>query len=283
MSAFLALLPCLPALSYMDLTGGLTHHAPTAAAYSALTANDTTLKELHLSHTDVPAAAWQHIFRGRPQLHDDFDTMSGDGDEGMMQQQQQLWQLTFLRLIGCVEALATNNLQALAHSCPHLQHLQLNEAVQPAASFTPLLQLTQLTWLLTSQVSDQVAKEVLTRLTGLSQLAAVSSSITDVGVLHLTALRQLTSLFVMGGQLSSALLSPAHVGPSWSRALSLVSEAQRDDMFDATRAGCGCVCRQAVKDPCSNSLLPPAHRRRCCCVAEEISRDRRPCSVGTAL
>jgi hypothetical protein len=62
---FLTLLPKLHQLTALQLTAALTHAAPAAAAYSALTAN-SQLQDLWLSHatlgTASAAEAWSHLF-----------------------------------------------------------------------------------------------------------------------------------------------------------------------------------------------------------------------------
>lgn len=57
----LRVLPELLELTYLNLNGTLLHEAPSAAAYSALTAS-SQLQVLRLDRFALPPQSWQHIF-----------------------------------------------------------------------------------------------------------------------------------------------------------------------------------------------------------------------------
>lgn len=175
-ATLLALLPKLHQLTALQLTAAPTHAVPDAVAYSALTAN-SQLQDLWLSQDTLGtgvAAAWPHIF-----------PLQG----------KQLMQLTALHLSYCTPKMGITALQGVVNSCPCLQRLTLYD-INYAFDWQPaIVQLHQLTELRMTHVCDYTALCVLAQLTGLSSLViAQPSTISDRGVLNLTALRQLTYL-----------------------------------------------------------------------------------------
>lgn len=168
---YAALLPPSPALrrvafySVADSVGGFIPALPAGCAAHLLAAGRVypLLQELLLTpHGDagnVYSGDYTHV----PQVF-------GAGDMG--------------RLVAC---------------CPNLESLRIPGTVQRDVDFSPLLQLPRLTELSLAgdAIDDDVAQGVLRRLTQLRQLEVVcSNGLTDVGMLALTSLRQLTYLLM---------------------------------------------------------------------------------------
>lgn len=203
---FFALLPKLTRMTALVLHYALHDSAPTAAAYAAITAS-SRLQSLDLCSTVIPVGAWQHIFplQGR-----------------------QLLQLSSLNLRLNIrnrqQGIDGSGLQGLVHTCPSLQQLELSRAVQTGASLTALQQLSALTQLSISRVDDKLSVDLLQRLTRLQVLyIQPPNTLTDAGLLQLTALRQLRYLRVESDQLSGAV-STSEGEPGFWR-LTLVSWA----------------------------------------------------------
>jgi len=189
---FLALLPDLNHVTALVLHYALHDRVPTAAAaYAAITAS-SRLQSLDLFSTAIPDEAWQHIFplQGR-----------------------QLLQLSSLDLrlnvYICQQGMDSSGLQGLVNTCPSLQQLQLNHAVQTGASLTALQQLPALTQLSISHFDDELSAGLLQRLTRLQILyIQPPNTLTDAGLLQLTALRQLRYLRVESSDPLSAVMAP---------------------------------------------------------------------------
>jgi hypothetical protein len=178
---FLALLPKLRQLTALELHAALVQEAPSASAYSALTA-DSTLQVLQLSSARFPAGAWDAIFPAH----------------GL----QAPAQLTFLRLLYCEEQIGGKSLPGLVQCCPKLESFHLSGKAQLGSSLTQLCQLSALTELWLSHVTDEVAS-IVAQLQGLSSLHFVQpSTVSDRGLLPLTALQRLTNLLVSSEGLS---------------------------------------------------------------------------------
>jgi hypothetical protein len=89
------------------------------------------------------------------------------------------------------------DLSRLVTCCPNLKTLCVPGTVQPGADFAPLLQLHAFTHLglRGAAVTDDTAASVLRQLTGLQHLdITCSQGVTDVSLLSLTTLKQLTRL-----------------------------------------------------------------------------------------
>jgi hypothetical protein len=89
----------------------------------------------------------------------------------------------------------------LVTCCPNLKMLSVPGTVQPGVDFRPLLQLNKLTQLELkgAAVTDDTAASVLRQLTRLQHLSIThSEGLTDVILLSLTTLKQLTRLQLLG-------------------------------------------------------------------------------------
>lgn len=223
--AFLNLLPRLRQLTAMMLHGALVHEAPSSRAYASLLAS-SKLQRLQLSNARLPGDAWQALFpteveRAAAPAH----------------------KLKSLQVTYCEENISGTALQGLTHCCPEVQTLHLHSTLQqcsalPAAAPHPLAalqRLAQLTELSLSDVNDAAAA-TLSRLTSLSSLMMIQpSSISDVGVLRLAALQQLTYLWVDSEGLSRALVS---AGSGTGNLLHLVRIRMRLPHADGNLASC---------------------------------------------
>lgn len=199
---FLSLLSRLRQLTALLRHGALVHEAPSSHAYASLLAS-SKLQRLQLSNARLPGGAWQALF---PTVVERAAAPAR--------------KLTSLCICYCEEHISGMALQGLTRCCPALQTLHLHGPLQqrstlPAATPHPLsaLQLlAQLTELSLSDVNDAAAA-ALSRLTSLSSLMVIQpSSISDVGVLRLAALQQLTYLWVASEGLSRALVSAGSAG-----------------------------------------------------------------------
>ena len=190
----LAVLPQLSSLTHLGLvyTQGL-RQCP-AESLSTITSS-SSLQHLDLERLSLQLPGehesgyrpWQHIFPPN----------------------RQLLQLTSVSLCSVLPRLTHVDVQACVSCCPNLQELDIAGA--PADGMLPnaLLQLSGLTSL-TTLVSD-ADMGVLAQLTGLQELTcgkllckypdgtSIHHSITQTGLLQLTALKQLTRLRVLDG------------------------------------------------------------------------------------
>jgi len=180
----LAILPQLQQLTTLnlgnlDLSQQLEDTPQALQKFSALTAS-SRLRRLYLSGTsiDSSAALWQHVFPCNRQLP----------------------HLDRLKLDGQVPSLQIGSLQRLVQCCPALQVLYISghqdapdqDGAPPLAS---LQQLSALTCLCITQLTDRMASETLALLTGLRSLRVYGvGGLTASGLQQLTALRQLTML-----------------------------------------------------------------------------------------
>jgi hypothetical protein len=169
----LSVLPKLQQLTLLDLAGCLVDSAAApAAAYAALTSS-RQLVHLNIEGAEVPEEAWQHI----------------------LPLARQLSQLQCLHLAGAFskDGLSAEQRQRLVQTCPSIKDLQC--WLQPGVAPTAMLQLSALTALALSRVTDEVADGVLLKLPALQELhIEPDSSINDVGLLRLTALTRLSQL-----------------------------------------------------------------------------------------
>jgi hypothetical protein len=194
-SDFLYDLEQLTELTHLSLNDTLNASAlPTAAAYASLTVS-SKLQQLHMPRCKLPPYAWQHVLPfGR-----------------------QLPHLQVLQLSNCT-AMGVFGVASLVSCCPSLQELELpfleggsGAVLAPLAVLVlaplavlvlaPLGCMTRLQKLdVPGECMCDSAVRVLARLTGLHDLSFEStgiSSVTDAGMLPLTALRQLHSLRFM--------------------------------------------------------------------------------------
>lgn len=224
----LALLPKLRQLTALELHAALVQEAPSASAYSALTAN-SKLQALQLSSAQLPAGAWDAMFPAH----------------GL----QAPAQLTFLRLAYCEEQLGEKALEGLVRCCPKLESFHLSGRAQLGWSLTQLRQLSALTELGLSHVTDEVAGKVA-QLPGLSSLLFVQpSSVSDRGVLQLTELQRLTYLWVASEGLSREMGTPGN-----RTMLQLVSGPSATQLHGCMVSGC---TGHGVL-PCARMLQQPA-------------------------
>lgn len=202
--SFVSLLPRLCQLTTLLLQGAHVHEAPSSHAYASLLAS-SKLQRLQLSNARLPGGAWQALF---PQAVVERAAAPARN------------RLTSLRICYCEEHISETTLQGVTRCCPELKTLHLHGTLQqrgalPAATPHPLSslqRLSQLTELSLSDVNDTAAA-ALSRLTSLSSLMVIQpSSISDVGVLRLAALQQLTYLWVDSEGLSRALASAGSAG-----------------------------------------------------------------------
>jgi len=172
-----ALLACLPRLqlTHLNLAYTLPHPAPTAAAYSTISAS-TQLQHLALTCSQVPAAAWRHFLAPPKQLPLLTSLELHHSDTG--------GQVDLSQVVQCCCSLQHLDLSCLS--------LKLPSELQLAA----LLRLSSLTSLTIRHVDSDAAAAVLSQLTRLVELRIwPPSSLSDSSVLLLTALRQLTVLY----------------------------------------------------------------------------------------
>jgi hypothetical protein len=145
---------------------------PPVAAYSALTAS-SKLQLLDVSHCHMPAGVWQHVFStGR-----------------------QLPYLTSLNITDVREPLEGSR---LVSCCPSLQALYVRRRVGGRSELLASLhELSALHTLhLTAEVGSAAATlQMVCQLTGLRELDVNSHEAVTEGVLQLSKLKQLTSLY----------------------------------------------------------------------------------------
>jgi hypothetical protein len=178
----------LTRLSLSEVLDSDTAPAP-VPAYSALTAS-SRLQCLALYDCTLPPGAWQHVFSAqRPELQElmvadcgrfsalDVESMVSAGP-GLRRLERRDWRGSTL----------------------YAQPQQMSQLV-PAA-VVPLSRLSQLSGLHLSGVDDAVAGAVLAQLSGLCSLSMWSNSsrLSVAGLLALTTLHQLTSLWSHHGQ-----------------------------------------------------------------------------------
>ena len=231
-ASFLSLLSRLQHLTELELHAALPHAVTSpCSAYSALTAS-SKLQSLRLSALCMPAAAWQWVF-------------PVGGLRG-----QQLAHLTHVRLSYCEPPLSADGLKGLAR-CAGVRSLALHAPLQhlhAVDASTALQQLSSLTELSISHVGDEWTSHVLAALTGLSALMIVQpSSVTDVGVLQLTALQQLSSLWVASEGLSKELCTSGTrgilqlVSLAFARIIHGAASMQYDTIEQAYRCDYRCL------------------------------------------
>lgn len=182
---FLGLLPKLRQLTALELHGALVHAAPSASAYSVLTAS-TVLQDLRISNARLSGDAWQAVFPAQAQP------------------QRMPAQLTSLRLAYSDDlGFGGSTLRGIVKRCPSLQCLHLHGVAELGNCLTELLQLSALTELSIDRVTENMVTESLVKLTGLSSLLIVQPSIiSDAALPRLAALTQLTYLWVASEGLS---------------------------------------------------------------------------------
>jgi hypothetical protein len=158
-------------LSHMNLSYALQHSTAPAAAYSALTAS-SKLAFLGVPCCVLPEGAWQHVFpagRRLPQLRELHALHAPD--------------------------MSASDAARLAACCPSLESLEAE--LQPGADLQPLVQMSALTQLVISGVTDTTAtgfQHATPRLRALT--INPPHAFTHEALWHLVPLRQLTALFV---------------------------------------------------------------------------------------
>jgi hypothetical protein len=172
------------------------------ARYSALLPPSTQhLSCLELSWSSgalLPPGSVQHLFastaaagRQLPQLQ---QLLLGLPDDEWTKDREYCADDAFKRMQPCV---GSGDVRRLASCCPALQQLWLAGVLQPGTDLSPLLQLQQLTCLVTggAAVDDVAAGSVLAKLRGLKRLQLYCcKQLTDRGLLSLAALTGLTTL-----------------------------------------------------------------------------------------
>jgi len=192
-AALLAAIGQQPQLTRLRLHPCRVWSAPSAAAFSALTAS-SHLQHLELLQCDFPVGAWQHMFPPNKCLPE-LRHLCLRGDQYAVGAQQ----------------LSPADVQARASCCPALVSLGLGRQfpVSTAAPFGALTALTSL-WL---HSSFQDNAPMLAQLTGLQQLflseKTPGEQVTVSGLLQLTVLQQLQQLSVQGAFGDSGLATPA--------------------------------------------------------------------------
>jgi hypothetical protein len=196
--AFLDLLPRLRQLTALSLNKALVHEAPrSSSAYASLLAS-SKLQRLELSNARLPRGTWQQVLF--PVAEEDWSAASSPARQS----------LTSLKVSYGEENIGGPALPGLVRCCPELRALQLHGGVQQRSDaphpLSALQGLAQLTELSLSHVNDAAAA-ALSQLTSLSSLVVIQpSSVSDEGVLRLSALQQLTYLWVASEGLSRALV-----------------------------------------------------------------------------
>lgn len=165
----LALLPQLQQLTHLGLVDTRGLFSCPAAAFSALTSS-SSLQELVLHGVQHSTGdVWQHVFPPKVQL-------------------------TRLQKI-CISRvrphLDSAQLAAVVRCCPSVQDLNITDALAPAVSVVPLLQLGNTLTKLSFTMHDPHAAAVV-QLTGLQDLSVVSHMSLEA-LRSLTALQRLTS------------------------------------------------------------------------------------------
>lgn len=170
-SELLRVLPRLQQLEYLGLREALYTTVAPAADFRALTAS-SKLKELELVGALLPAGALASMFSPRKQL-------------------AAVTRVVLNTFPG--QTLGTQELQAIVRCCPSLRSLVARGCVVPGTDWGVLASLQHLRDLTASHVTDAEAPG-LARLLELDSLSLVppGSSISILGVQHLTALKKLT-------------------------------------------------------------------------------------------
>lgn len=184
-STLLAMLPDLTSLESLELAASLQHIAPQTSAYTALAAL-RHLRQLVLPQCRLPGDLWQQMAAAH--LH---------------------WpHVSYLDINYTTPQLDASGLDGLVKGFPHLLRLSCVSAVAPDTDMSALQKLHLLTSLGLNNVSDEDVY-LLATLQSLNLLhIRAPSNITDLGMLQLTALSQLTQLRC-SGHLSHAILGAA--------------------------------------------------------------------------
>ncbi|KAF6259703.1 hypothetical protein COO60DRAFT_1460004 [Scenedesmus sp. NREL 46B-D3] len=196
-----ALLPSSPALRKVAVHGLADAYMLPAGCAAQLLAPGrafTCMRELTLANCQDGGQLYEQLIEGMPHLF-------GPGDIG--------------RLAAC---------------CPNLEVLCIPGAVQSGLDMRPLLQLTGLTQLALAgaAVTDDLAAAVLRRLKRLQILdVAFAEGLTDVGLLALTSLRQLTSLQISDCGIMAQELHYFHADVDLTAAQSRTSQRHPLDVW----------------------------------------------------
>jgi hypothetical protein len=189
---FLSHLGALQQLAHLELHSMFQQGADArAAVFTALTAS-SKLEHLELRDVVLPPRTWEYLFP--PQ----------------QQQQQQRSALREVAVSDCLqpEGVEADDVGMLITCCQDIQRLELvyapftvPPADMPRELLRPLVQLSQqLTHLTVNYVDDYDATETLVHLTKLRALKVTTpNSLSELGLLQLTQLQQLTKLKVYLG------------------------------------------------------------------------------------
>ena len=175
-SNMLRMLRVLKGVKQLDLEGTLQHPAVQLKDYTALTCL-SSLGVLVMSHCSLPAGLWQKLAETNTPM-------------------RSVWSLNIDYCTA--EPLGTDGLSSLVKCFPSLVGLSCVQSTQRNIQWTPLQQLYYLQALHTTEIDDTDVP-VLASLQHLTELKVMSpSSITDLGLLKLTALYKLEHLHVTG-------------------------------------------------------------------------------------
>jgi hypothetical protein len=185
-SSMLALLPHLPAVTRLDLTGTLKHHSAQLSDYTSL-GTLTQLGSLTLAKCALPAGLWQQLASGNVRM-------------------RSVWHIN-LNHITLESRLLSSGLSNLVRCFPSLTHVECQDTISPDADLHPLQQLPDLYHLVLSNSSDAWGPTLasLKQLTALEikHSSTATSTISITGLLQLTALSRLAQLSVEGNSLLS--------------------------------------------------------------------------------
>jgi hypothetical protein len=169
------------------------------ARYSALLPPSTqqlTCLELSWSRGALlPPGSVQHEFAAGRQLPQLKQLLLGLPDDKWTYHDDCMVSNMFNPLQPCV---GSDDVRRVASCCPALQQLWLAGVLRPGTDLSPLLQLQQLTCLVTggAAINDAAAGSVLAKLHGLRRLQLYCcKQLTDKGLLQLAALTGLTTLW----------------------------------------------------------------------------------------
>ena len=229
-STLLRMLPLLTAVTRLDLTGTLKHPAVKLEDYKPM-GKMKNLRVLVLSEGHLPAGMWQQLAAARTPMRNVWSLTINDSHLRLP---------TGTRLAPkFAKALDTESLFHVVKCFPCLTELSCVESTHADIEWTPLLQLTRLLSVRLSGISNADAP-VLASMQRLSSLKIVGPcSITDLGLLKLTALSRLEHLDVTGN-LSAALAS----GVTDQRSTVLSNEAPVGQVSHwlCYDAGCSFAC-----------------------------------------
>lgn len=177
-SALLAALQDLSSLTALKLEGALQHSAPDVMEYTAFGALPR-LYWLQLPKCVLPADIWKQLVSQAFYRQPSVRFMNLDN-------------------ISRASQMDDSGLSSFVFCFPNLVNLYCRSAFKPGIDLAPLRQLSFLTALVTNNIRDDEVP-LLSMMLGLSHLyISQPSTITDLGMLQLTALTRLTCLYITG-------------------------------------------------------------------------------------